>query len=238
MRTSMRASFAAFLLVACIALLFGRAGAESERRSPRKIPKIEVKLSGPHSLAARYSLESQLFTARLTNRSGEPLVLFVRNGFLLNTHLDWTVTDDKGLPLGMVWVSRGMCGTVPHDPNANVLRDSNVLMLNPGESREFPVSGPSDDYVFPRGGTYHLSMTLLYVPPNAKQYFDSRGRKISATKFFEGWDSSQLSRGNLDLLQNSLSVLSRSDTWNLTLPSPRGPTEGEGFAGPVVISPN
>jgi len=137
----------------------------------------------------------------------------------------------------MVWVSRGICGTVPHDPNANVLRDSDVLVLSPGESHEFPVFGPSDDYVFPRAGTYHLSITLLYVPPNAKEYFDSRSRKIAATRFFKGWDSSQLSLGNLDLLQNSLSVLGKSDTWNLTLPSRRGPTENEGFARPVVVSP-
>lgn len=233
----MRPSFAAFLLFACISLSLGRLGAESERRSPRKIPKVEIKLSGPQSLAARYSLESQLFTARLTNRSEEPLVLFVRNGFLLNTHWDWTVTDDKGLPLGMELVLRGMCGTVPYDPKANVLRDSDVLVLNPGESHEFLVSGPSDDYVFPRAGTYHLSITLLYVPPNAKDHFDEHGKRVP-TNSFEQWDTTQLSVDNLAQLQNSLSVLGKSDTWKLTLPSRRGPTEGEGFAGPVVIVPN
>jgi hypothetical protein len=158
----------------------------------------------------------------LINRSAEPLVLFVRNGYLLNARWNWTVTDDKGLPVGMELVLRGMCGTVPYDPNWRQLHDSNVFLLGPGESREFPIpGGPSDDYVFPRAGMYHLSITLLYVPPNAKDYFDEHGKRAPANSF-ERWDTTQLSPDNLALLQNSLSVLGTSADWNLALPSKRG----------------
>jgi hypothetical protein len=94
-------------------------------------------------------------------------------------------------------------------------------MLAPGESHEFPIlPGPSDDYSFPSAGTYHLSVTLTYVPPNADHYFDEQGKRQPASGYTQ-WDLSQVGVDQLAALQYSLSVHATSDTWNLELPSKR-----------------
>ncbi len=204
---------------------FLRLGAVDSRHSPRKLPKFEIKLSGPTMVRPSESLESQIFHALLTNRSAEPQVFVMRNRILMNANWYWTVTDAKGMPVGMEFVLRGFCGTPPNSAEAEAeasrLHDKDLLVLAPGESREFPIlPGPSDDYSFPSAGTYHLSVTLTYVPPNADHYFDERGKRQRASGYAQ-WDLSQLGVDQLAAVENSLSVQATSDTWNLELPSKR-----------------
>jgi hypothetical protein len=223
----LRPPLATLVLIACVWVPFLQLGAQDARHSPRKLPKVAIKLSGPTTVRSGESLESNIFHALLTNRSAEPLVLFVRNGILMNVRWDWSVTDAKGMPIGMGLVLHGYCGTVPgEDPDARFLRDSDLVVLVPGESHEFPVlPGPSDDYSFPSAGTYHLAVTLTYVPPNADHYFDER-RKRQRAIGYEQWDLSKLSVDQLAAVENSLSLQATSDTWNLELPSRRGPKQG------------
>jgi hypothetical protein len=122
---------------------------------------------------------------------------------------------------------RGFCGTPITSPEAEAearhLRDDDLLVLAPGRSHEFMVlPGPSDDYIFPSAGTYHLAVTLTYVPPNADHYFDENGKRQRALGY-EQWDLSRLGIDQFAALNNSLSVQTTSDTWNLELPSKRGP---------------
>jgi hypothetical protein len=228
----LRPPLATLVLVACVCVPLLKLGAQDTRRSPRKLPKVEIKLNGPTTVRAGASLESTIIQALLTNRSAEPLVFVVRNGMLMDAKWDWTVTDAKGTPIGMGFVPHGFCGTVPgEDPNARFLRDSDLVVLGPGESHEFPVlPGPSDDYSFPSAGTYHLAVTLTYVPPNADHYFDERGKRQRAIGYAQ-WDLSKLGVDQLAAVENSLSVEATSDTWNLELPSRRGPKQG-------IIFPN
>jgi hypothetical protein len=223
----LRPPLATLVLIACVCVPLPQLGAQDARPSPRKLPKIEIKLSGPTTVRPGASLESTIFQALLTNRSAEPLVFVVRSGILMNARWDWSVTDAKGTPIGMVFVLHGYCGTVPgEDPDARFLRDSDLLVLAPGESHEFPVlPGPSDDYSFPSAGTYHLAATLTYVPPNADHYFDGRGKRQRAIGYAQ-WDLSKLSVDQFAAVTNSLSVQATSDTWNLELPSRRGPKQG------------
>jgi hypothetical protein len=232
----LRPPLATLVLIACVCVPFLRLGAQGTRRSPRKLPKIEIKLSGPTTVRPGESLESQIYNALLTNRSAEPLVFVVRNGFLMDANWDWSVTDPKGQPVGMGLVLRGYCGTVPgEDPNARFLRDSDLLVIGPGESHEFPVlPGPSDDYSFPSAGTYHLTVTLTYVPPNADHYFDERGKRQRASGYAQ-WDLSNLGVDQLAAVENSLSVQATSDTWNLELASRRGPRESVIRNGDIPI---
>ncbi len=220
----MRPPLATLVLIACVCVPFLKLGAQDARHAPRKLPKLEIKLSGPTTVRPGASLESQIYNALLTNRSAEPLVFVVRNGFLMDANWDWSVTDAKGQPVGMGLVLRGYCGTVPgEDPNARFLRDSDLLVLGPGESHEFPIlPGPSDDYSFPSAGTYHLTVMLTYVSPNADHYFDGRGKRQRASGYAQ-WDLSKLGVDQLAAVENSLSVQATSDTWNLELPSRRGP---------------
>jgi hypothetical protein len=227
---------AVFVLVACTWLPFLRLGAQDSRQSPRKLPKIEIKLSGPKTVRPSESLESQIFHALLTNRSAEPQVFIVRHGYLMNADWDWTVTDSSGSPIGMELVEHGFCGTPPYSAEsleaASWLHDSDLFVLAPGESHLFPIpGGPSDDYYFPSAGTYHLSVTLTYVPPNASKYVDEYGKSRSATGYGT-WKLGDLSVPSLEALQNSLSVQARSDTWNLMLSSRRRPAGGK---GPAVL---
>jgi len=217
-----RPPLAAFVLVVCVCVPFLGLGAQDVRHSARKLPKIELKLSGPTTIRPSESLTMQRYSALLTNRSSEPLVLFVRQGFLMNANWDWWVTDAKGLPVGMELVLRGYCGTVPgDDPKAHFLHDDDVLVLSPGESHEFAIpAGPSDDYSFPSAGTYHLSVTMTYVPPNADHYFDEHGKRQHARNY-EPWDLSRLGVDQRVAVENSLSVQATSDIWNLELPSKR-----------------
>ncbi|MGC1620743.1 MAG: hypothetical protein WA765_19800 [Candidatus Acidiferrum sp.] len=218
----LRPPLATLVLMACVCMPFLKHGAQDARRSPRKLPKVEIKLSGPTTVRPGKSLELQRYTALLTNRSAEPLVLFVRQGFLMNANWDWWVTDAKGQPVGMELVMRGYCGTVPGDnPKAHFLHDDDVLILGPGESYEFAIpAGPSDDYSFPSAGTYHLAVTLTYVPPNATYYFDERGKR-QPSRVDTQWDLSQLGVDQRAAMENSLSVQATSDAWNLELPSMR-----------------
>jgi hypothetical protein len=217
---------AAFVLVACVCVPFLRLGAQDSRRSPRKLPKMEIKLNGPSTIRPNESLESQILHALVTNRSAEPQVFVVRNGFLMNANWYWTVTDAEGFPIGMEFIpGRGFCGTPPYsavaEAEARRLHDEDLIMLAPGESHEFPIlPGPSDDYSFPSAGTYHLSVTLTYVPPNADHYFDEQGKRQPASGYTQ-WDLSQVGVDQLAALQYSLSVHATSDTWNLELPSKR-----------------
>jgi hypothetical protein len=229
---------AAFVLVACTWLPFLRLGAQDSRQSPRKAPKIEIQLSGPKTVRPSESLESQIFHALLTNRSAEPQVFIVRDGYLMNADWDWTVTDSLGSPIGMELVEHGFCGTPPYSAEsleaASRLHDSDLFVLAPGESHEFPIpGGPSDDYYFPSAGTYHLSVTLTYVPPNAPKYVDEYGKSRRAIGHGT-WKLGDLSVPSLEALENSLSVQARSHTWTLVLPSSRRPDGGKGPAASMI----
>jgi hypothetical protein len=218
-------SIAAFLLAACISLPLGQFGPEAAGRPPRKIPKIDVKLSGPPSVGVKDSLVSQRFTALLTNRSAESQVLLVREGYLMNAKWNWTVTDTKGQPVLMDGVGSSTCESLHYseeaEREARNVHDKDLIVLAPGESREFPVpAGPSDDYSFPKAGIYHLTVTLMNVPPNAAYFFDELGKRQKAVGFPE-WNLSHLSVDWLEAVQNSLSIMATSDTWNLKLTAPR-----------------
>ena len=236
---STRPPLAALFLAACICLQLGQFGAEAAHRVPRKIPKLEIKISGPASLGPDYSLESQQFTARLTNRSEEQQVFFVRNGYLMNARWEWTVTDAKGEYMSMALVNRGFCGTVGHvseeaEAEARRIRDKDLVVLAPGESREFAIFGPSDDYNFPKAGTYRLAVTLTYVPPNAEYYFDEHGKRQKVFGHAQ-WDLSKLSVDGLRAVQNSLSVNATSNAWNLMLTSARTHPDADFIRNAIVI---
>lgn len=223
--SSMRPSLAALFLAGCMCVSLREVGAETAHASARKIPKVEIALSGPAAIRPSESLETQFFKATLTNRSTEPLVLFVREGYLLNARWNWTVTDAKGELLGMAFSNRGFCGTVPYSEEAakeaSRIHDKDLVVLAPGDSREFPVpGGPSDDYNFPEAGTYRFAVTLTYVVPNSTFFFDENGKKQAALGY-EQWDLSQLSVNGLKQLRNSLPVYATSGAWDLALPNAR-----------------
>jgi len=229
-----RPQLAALALVAVSLITFGNMQVAAAKRLTRKVPKVEIHLTGPHTVSPSASLESQVFHALLTNRSTEPLVFFVRNGYLMNANWSWTVKNDQGTPMGMEFAEHLYCGTIPYDPNWAQLHDRDVFVLGPGESHDFATpGGPSDDYVFPSAGVYHLYVSLTYVPPKASQRFDAHGRRRSANGY-EHWDTGDLSLSNLEALQNSLSIQATSDIWSLTLPSSRHPAGGKGLATSMI----
>lgn len=41
----------------------------------------------------------------------------------------------------MEFVEHGYYGTIPYDPNWSQVHDSDVFVLGPGDSHEFPISG-------------------------------------------------------------------------------------------------
>ena len=197
--------------------------------APRRRPKVSLEISGPSSVRANESLELLRFSAVLTNRGSEPLLLFVRNGYLLNANWFWGVTDTAGEPVGMELVmelvQHGYCGTPIASPEAEAaarrIHDRDLVTLAPGESREFPIpGGPSDDYNFPAAGTYRFAVTLSYLPPNATYFYDNQGQRQKASGY-EQWDLSQLSPTAAAALQKSLSLQAASKAWDLELPTAR-----------------
>jgi hypothetical protein len=229
---SVRPSLAVFALITVSLVSFGSLGLAGGRRSHRKPPRIELQLTGPATVKPGESLAAQQFKALLTNRSAGPQVFIVRDGYLMNADWDWTVTDSSGSPIGMELVEHGFCGTPPYSAEsleaASWLHDSDLFVLAPGESHVFPIpGGPSDDYYFPSAGTYHLAVTLTYVPPNAPKYLDQYGESRNATGY-SAWKLGDLSVRSLEALQNSLPAQIRSHTWNLMLSSARRPAGGTG----------
>ena len=234
---AMRPPLAALLLAACVCAPLGNLGTLGAPRPARKVPKVEIKLSGPATVRPNQSLEATWFHAVLTNRSTEPLLLFVRDGRLMNARWDWSITDAQGQPIGMAFVNRGYCGTEPYSLEARLaalkLHDADFVSLAPGESREFDTpGGPSDDFNFPTAGTYHLRVQLTYVPPNAAYLFDERGRRWKAVGY-EQWDESQLSVDAAAALRNSLGFASgKSSSHDLTLPTAR--PQSNAYIGPAI----
>ena len=114
----LRPPLATLVLIACVCVPLLQLGAQDARHSSRRLPKVAVKLNGPTTVRPSASLESTVFQALLTNRSAEPLLLFVRGGMLMNARWDWSVTDAKGSPTGMGFVMHGFCGTPITSPEA------------------------------------------------------------------------------------------------------------------------
>jgi len=208
--------------------------------APRKRPKVSLAISGPSSVTRNESLELLRFRAVLTNRGTEPLLLFVRNDYLLNANWNWTATDAEGAPVGMEFVNHGFCGTPVMSPEAEAaarrIHDSDLVTLAPGESREFPIpGGPSDDYNFPAAGTYRFAVTLFYLPPNAAYFVDERGQRQKASGF-EQWDLSQVSVHAVAALQKSFSLSATSNAWDLQLPTARPHKNALIMLPPVALS--
>jgi len=238
----MRPPLAAFALIACLSLPLARLDAERARRPLRKLPKVELALSGPTTVRAGESLAANRYKVLLTNHSEEPLVLFARNDFLLNAQWSWMVTDSQGSPVGMELfpMMRGFCGTMPYSAESMAawhrLHDSDVLALNPGESYEFAIPvGPSDDYSFPRAGTYHLSVTLTYTPPKVTTDDGDRWLPRRAYESEDQWGFSQLSPDAFHQLQDSLPVQATSNLWSLQLNSSRRPVGPSSDMAPILI---
>jgi len=220
----MRSPLVVLVLVALSLFSLGNSSVEGAD-APRRRPKISLAISGPNSVGRNESLELLRFQAVVTNRGTEPLLLFVRNDYLLNANWNWTVTDIEGAPVGMEFVQHGYCGTPIRSPEAEAaarrIHDRDLVTLAPGESREFPIpGGPSDDYNFPAAGTYHFAVSLSYLPPNATHFYDEQGQKQKAYGF-EQWDLSELSMHAAVKLQKSYSLLAKSNAWDLTLPTAR-----------------
>jgi hypothetical protein len=56
------------------------------------------------------------------------------------------------------------------------LHDADVFVLEPGESREFSITGDSlFRYAFPHADAYLFSVALTYVAPNSGEYLDEAG---------------------------------------------------------------
>src|SRR5215470_6844157 len=107
-----RLQLAALALVACFSLPLVRIDADRARRASRKLPKIELALSGPTSMRPSESLAAQRFVVKLKNRSAYPLVLVVRDSQLLNVNWNWNVSDAQGWPVGIEFhPTGGFCGT-------------------------------------------------------------------------------------------------------------------------------
>ena len=220
----MRSPLAVLALVVLGLVWFGNINVEGAD-APRRRPKISLVVSGPNSVGRNESLELLRFRAVLTNRGTEPLLLFVRNDYLLNANWYWSVTDAEGTPMGIEFVNRGFCGTPFMSPEAEAaarrIHDTDLVTLVPGESREFPIpGGPSDDYNFPAAGTYRFAVTLSYLPPNAAYFYDEQGHRQKAAGY-EQWDLSQLSANATAALQKSLSLNAISNAWDLALPTAR-----------------
>jgi hypothetical protein len=208
--------------------------------APRKRPKVSLSINGPSSVTRNESLELLRFRAVLTNRGAAPVLLFVRNDYLLNANWNWTVTDAEGTPMGMELVNHGFCGTVPYSEEAAAearrVRDKDLVTLAPGESREFPIpGGPSDDYNFPAPGTYRFAVTLAYLPPNAAYLTDEQGQRQKAYGF-EQWDLSQLSVNGAAALQRSFSLQATSNAWDVALPTARPHKNAVILLPPVALS--
>lgn len=235
----MRSPLAVLALVALSFFSLGNTKVEGAD-APRKRPKISLTISGPSAATRNESLELLRFHAVLTNRSSEPLLLLVRNDYLLNANWNWTVTDVDGTPLGMELVNRGFCGTpvvsAEAEAAARRVHDSDLVTLRPGESREFPIpGGPSDDYNFPTAGTYRFAVTLAYLPPNAAYYIDEHGQRQRAYGF-EQWDLSQLSPDAATALQKSFFLHATSNGWELSLPTARPHKNAVIILPPVDLS--
>lgn len=169
----MRLSYATVLIFLIAVFAAGTAPAQTQAQAPR----VELLISGPQTLKLLARGETVHFTAVLINHSTSP-VLFVP------PHPDWPderwtmwqAFDEKGrfvetVPQEFIWCDpHGTMRAQYVLPMSTLsgpkdIRDSDLVLLQPGESYELPHVGDPRLYLkFPHPGKYHLSLAYGFQP--------------------------------------------------------------------------
>jgi len=130
-------------------------------------PPVELDISGPSVVHVGSNL---WFTATLTNRSVKVIAVpsVSSQGWQYMVGEWWKIVDKTGKQLRFKPRT-----DLPFDNNigAPVLHDSDFVLLEPGQTIEYKhetLGDPSDKFIFPRGGTYFVSLSWRFCAPKVK----------------------------------------------------------------------
>jgi hypothetical protein len=151
-----------FVLSVCVNLAFAQVG------ETKAIPSfVELNISGPNSVHVGSDL---WFTAALTNRSVQLIAVpsVSSQGWQYMVGGWWRIVDKSGKQLRFKPPT-----DVRFDNNigAKTLHDSDFVLLKPGETIEYKhetLGDPSDKFIFPRRGTYFVSLSWHFCAPKVK----------------------------------------------------------------------
>lgn len=169
----MRLALPALVLLFFVTLSAGHTLAQA----PAQAPAVELIISGPQTFPLLTRGTTLRFTAVLINHSTSP-VLFVppHPDWIDERWTTWGALDEKGRPVGslpqeFLWCDpRGrmhgqrvfpMIALTP----VRQIRDSDLVILQPGESYQLPHVGDPRFYLkFLHPGKYRLSLAYVFQP--------------------------------------------------------------------------
>jgi hypothetical protein len=180
--------------------------------APNPQDPLELTIIGPSSI---HKGQEATFKAALRSRSAVPIVIAPSDASL-DFELRWTVLNSSGRELLrlqplMVGFACPVGGPGWSKDLVRRLRDSDLALLRPGESLEFPnsyfIHSILDEYVFTGPGRYYVIVTYSYVPPLLE---GNNGRTMDG--FDQKYDLTGLSPQTLEILRHSFPLTATATT--------------------------
>jgi hypothetical protein len=177
---------------------------------PHKQPTLqgplELKVIGPGFI---HEGEAVKYKAVLINRSSGPIILASRDS-RLDFDITWAISDLSGRELPRAPFKGIICpvgGKGWYQNLTRRMKDSDLTILQPGESLEFRFDDISDSYLFPGHGRYQVAFVYTYVPP---QFEGRAGTQLDG--FNAKYDLSDLSPSTLEALRHAIPISVASNT--------------------------
>lgn len=128
---------------------------------------VELTISGPLVIHVGENLQ---FTATLTNRSTQVIAVpaIGSQDWIYMVGEWWKIADKSGRLLRF---KPPTDQPYDHMVGMPILRDSDFILLKPGEKIEYgreTLGDPSDRFLFPRRGTYFVSLSWKFCAPNVQ----------------------------------------------------------------------
>jgi hypothetical protein len=157
---------------------------------------LELKVSGSHFLRDGQKLKLKV---ELRNRSSAP-ILVPASDALMYFQVDWTVNDTSGRQLSMVPLLYCPVGAPGWDGKPVVIhgKDSDLVLLLPGEKLEFTYDDVTSFYIFPGRGQYKVQFAYTFYPPGPE-----RQTTRHVGNHDEIYDMNGLSDGKFELLRQA-----------------------------------
>ena len=169
-------------------------------KQPTPQAPLELKIIGPGFIHEGAAVK---YKAVLINRSSGPILLASRDS-RLDFDITWTISDSTGRELPRAPFKGIICpvgGKGWYQNLTRRMKDSDLTILQPGETLEFRFDDISDSYLFPGHGRYQVTFVYTYVPP---QFEGRAGTPVDG--FDAKYDLTDLSPSTLEALRRAVPI--------------------------------
>lgn len=174
---------------------------------------LELVISGPsYDYPDRLQPRTRKFTTKLINHSALPIVIGPSATEVSYSASDFfTVMDSDGKAVAQRTGYYCPVGSPKSARNVR-LTDKDLMVLGPGETKDFGDFDLTELFLFPQPGEYRVRRTFSYLPPRLKETILHDGTKLAPD-----FDASRMSATKRRTLQNSFGFTLKSNMWILTI---------------------